>query len=378
MAVIEFDNVSKRFAGDVVAVDRLSLTIEDGEFMIFVGPSGCGKTTALRMVAGLEEISAGEIRIDGKAVSHLEPQDRDVAMVFQNYALYPHMHVRDNIGFPLRMQHKSKAEIERRVREVAELLGIQALLGRKPRELSGGQRQRVAMGRAIVRHPRAFLMDEPLSNLDAKLRIQMRVELVRLHRRLGVTTIYVTHDQTEAMTLGQRVTVLNHGRIQQVAPPRELYARPANAFVAGFIGSPPMNFLRGRLVAEGIDLGGSRLALPDALMARVTPGDAEVQVGLRPESFAMLPAGQPAGEGSLRGEVEVVEQLGAESYLYLRIQGLEVIEQSDRPGDLVGSICVRINEAADLRTGDPVSLAVRPELVRLFDDKTGAGRLADG
>jgi multiple sugar transport system ATP-binding protein len=272
------------------------------------------------------------------------------------------------------MQHKSKAEIERRVREVAELLGIQALLGRKPRELSGGQRQRVAMGRAIVRHPRAFLMDEPLSNLDAKLRIQMRVELVRLHRRLGVTTIYVTHDQTEAMTLGQRVSVLNHGRIQQVAPPRELYAHPANAFVAGFIGSPPMNFLRGRLIAGGIDLGGSRLLLPEAVMARVTPGDAEVQVGLRPESFIIL----PAGEGSLRGEVEVVEQLGAESYLYLRIQGLDVIEQSDRPGDLVGSVCVRLNEAADLRAGDPTSLAVRPELVRLFDAKTGNGRLAAG
>jgi multiple sugar transport system ATP-binding protein len=374
MAVIEFDKVRKLYGESVVAVDNLDLRIEDGEFMIFVGPSGCGKTTALRMVAGLEEITSGEIRIDGKPVNHLEPQDRDVAMVFQNYALYPHMYVRDNIGFPLRMQHKDKAEIARRVNEVAELLGIEALLGRKPRELSGGQRQRVAMGRAIVRHPRAFLMDEPLSNLDAKLRIQMRVELVRLHRRLGVTTIYVTHDQTEAMTLGQRVTVLNHGRIQQVAPPRELYAQPANAFVAGFIGSPPMNFLRGRLVADGVDLGGSRIPLPNEIMARVTPGEPGIQVGLRPESFTI----QPGNGGGLRGEVEVVEQLGAESYLYLRIQGLDVIEQSDRPGDLAGSICIRLNEAADLHPGESLSLAVRPELVRLFDDKTGSNRLATG
>ena len=372
MAIIEFDKVSKRFDQGVVALHEFDLRIDDGEFMIFVGPSGCGKTTALRMVAGLEEITSGEIRIDGKVVNSLEPQDRDVAMVFQNYALYPHMYVRENIAFPLRMQHKSKAEIAERVREVADLLGIEALLERKPRELSGGQRQRVAMGRAIVRHPRAFLMDEPLSNLDAKLRIQMRVELVRLHRRLGVTTIYVTHDQTEAMTLGQRVTVLNQGRIQQVAPPRQLYAWPANAFVAGFIGSPPMNLLRGRLVEGGVDLGGAVLPLPRAVLARVAPGAAEVQVGLRPEGFAML-----TGEGGvLRGPVEVIEQLGAESYLYLRIKGLDVIAQSDRPDELTGSICVRLNEPADLRIGEPISLAVRPEQVRLFDGQTGASRLA--
>ena len=372
MATIEFDNVSKRFDDGILAVDGLSLKIEDGEFMIFVGPSGCGKTTALRMVAGLEEISAGDIRIDGKPVNHLEPQDRDVAMVFQNYALYPHMYVRENIGFPLRMQRLSRSEIDERVGKVAAMLGIEGLLNRKPRELSGGQRQRVAMGRAIVRHPRAFLMDEPLSNLDAKLRIQMRVELVRLHRRLGVTTIYVTHDQTEAMTLGQRVTVLNHGRIQQVAPPRELYAQPVNAFVAGFIGSPPMNFLRGRLVADGVDLGGTRLALPRDVLARVTPGDAAVLVGLRPESFAAA----VAGGGALHGEVEVVEQLGAESYVYLRIQGLDVVEQTDRPAELAGSICARLNEEIELGAGDPISLNVRPELVRLFDDKTGVSRLS--
>jgi multiple sugar transport system ATP-binding protein len=371
MAVIEFDDVSKRFGDGILAVDSLSLRIEDGEFMIFVGPSGCGKTTALRMVAGLEEISAGEIRIDGKRVNELEPQDRDVAMVFQNYALYPHKNVRDNIAFPLRMQRKSKAEIERSVREVAALLGIEPLLHRKPRELSGGQRQRVAMGRAIVRHPRAFLMDEPLSNLDAKLRIQMRVELVRLHRRLCVTTIYVTHDQTEAMTLGQRVTVLNQGRIQQVAPPRELYAQPANAFVAGFIGSPPMNFLRGRLVEDGVDLGGTRLLLPHGVRARVTPGAPEVLVGLRPECF--LAAG-PQG-GLLQGEVEVIEQLGAESYLYLRIRGLDVVEHNDRPAELAGAICARLNDPVELKAGEPMSLGLRPELVRLFDEKTGISRL---
>jgi multiple sugar transport system ATP-binding protein len=374
MAVIEFDKVSKHFSDGTVAVDDFNLRIEDGEFMIFVGPSGCGKTTALRMVAGLEEVSSGEIRIDGKPVNHLEPQDRDVAMVFQNYALYPHMYVRDNISFPLRMQHKSKAEIERSVRDVATMLGIESLLDRKPRELSGGQRQRVAMGRAIVRHPRAFLMDEPLSNLDAKLRIQMRVELVRLHRRLGVTTIYVTHDQTEAMTLGQRVMVLNRGKIQQVAPPRELYAQPVNSFVAGFIGSPPMNFLRGRLTDDGIDLGGIRLALPKPMLARVAPGEAEITIGLRPECF-VLAAGDRA---LLHGEIEVVEQLGTETYVYLWIPGIEVIDQSDRPVELAGSICARLNEPADLKDGDQIAFNVRPELVRLFDKETGVSRLAAG
>ncbi len=371
MATIEFENVSKRFDDGTIAVDDLSLKIEDGEFMIFVGPSGCGKTTALRMVAGLEEITSGEIRIGDKTVNNLEPQDRDIAMVFQNYALYPHMYVSDNIKFPLRMQNLPKAEIERRVSEVAAMLGIAQLLSRKPRELSGGQRQRVAMGRAIVRHPRAFLMDEPLSNLDAKLRIQMRVELVRLHQRLGVTTIYVTHDQTEAMTLGHRVTVLNHGRVQQVAPPRELYAHPVNAFVAGFIGSPPMNFIRGTIVADGVEIGGVRLNLPGEMMAKLKGGDRNVDVGLRPESFVAV-----QGEGGLlHGEIEVVEQLGAECFIYLRVPKLDVVEQSDRPIELAGSICARLSEPVNFAAGDPISLGIRPELIRIFDEKSGVSRL---
>jgi multiple sugar transport system ATP-binding protein len=375
MARIEFDRVAKRFEGGIVAVDDLSLTVEDGEFMILVGPSGCGKTTALRMVAGLEELSAGEIRIGGRAVSNLDSQDRDVAMVFQNYALYPHKTVRDNIAFPLRMRRMARAEIDARVRDVATLLGIEPLLDRKPRELSGGQRQRVAMGRAIVRHPRAFLMDEPLSNLDAKLRIQMRVELVKLHRRLGVTTIYVTHDQTEAMTLGQRVAVLDRGRIQQVAPPRQLYLHPVNTFVASFIGSPPMNFLRGRLTDDGVCVTGAGVPLPADAFGRLMPGGEEVVVGLRPEGFLAQRDAAPAV--TLRSEVEVVEQLGAECYVYLRVPGLEVVEFGDRPVELAGAICARIDPLLDIAAGDPISLGIRADMVRLFDPQTGRSRLAD-
>jgi multiple sugar transport system ATP-binding protein len=372
MAMIEFDQVSKRFGDGFVAVDDLSLRIEDGEFMIFVGPSGCGKTTALRMIAGLEEVSSGEIRIGGRSVGGLDPQDRDVAMVFQNYALYPHKSVRENVGFPLRMRSMGKAEIDARVAEVAKMLGIEALLDRKPRDLSGGQRQRVAMGRAIIRHPQVFLMDEPLSNLDAKLRIQMRVELVRLHRRLGVTTIYVTHDQTEAMTLGQRVTVLNKGRIQQVAPPHHLYMHPANAFVAGFIGSPPMNFLRGRLTEAGVDVGPVHVTLDQETLRRITPGPQAVLVGLRPEG--LVPTAKV--DEAIMGEVEVVEELGAERYLYLRPRGLDVVEQSDRPAELAGSICARLNEPIGVAAGGSVALRPRPELVRLFDPDTGTSRLS--
>ena len=265
MAGIEFQGVTKQFPDGTVAVDDISLDVPDGEFMILVGPSGCGKTTALRMVAGLEEITAGKVVIGGRVVNELEPKERDVAMVFQNYALYPHMTVRDNIAFPLKMQKVAKSEIDARVAEATRLLGLGELLRRKPRELSGGQRQRVAMGRAIVRHPQAFLMDEPLSNLDAKLRVQMRAELVNLHRRLGVTTLYVTHDQTEAMTLGTRVAVLRGGVIQQVDAPQRLYHRPANTFVASFIGSPPMNFVAGTLSEGSLELGPFRFEVPEAV-----------------------------------------------------------------------------------------------------------------
>jgi multiple sugar transport system ATP-binding protein len=374
MATIEFDRATKAYSGGVVAVDGLELTVADGEFMIFVGPSGCGKTTALRMVAGLEEISGGEIRIGGRRVNELEPQDRDVAMVFQNYALYPHKSVRQNIAFPLRMQRLGRAAIDERVRTVAALLGLDGLLERRPGELSGGQRQRVAMGRAIIRHPQAFLMDEPLSNLDAKLRIQMRVELVKLHARLGVTTIYVTHDQTEAMTLGQRVAVLNHGRIQQVAPPRLLYQHPQNVFVASFIGSPPMNFFRGRLVEGGIELGPLSLALPASLRGRISGSGDRLLVGLRPEGFVVRP-GASASPGGLAAEIEVSEEMGAETFVYLRAPSLDVVAFGEPPLGLADVLCARVDGTLDVRAGDRVALEVRPELVRLFDEETGRSRL---
>jgi multiple sugar transport system ATP-binding protein len=264
MATIAFNEVTKQFDDGTIAVDNLTLDVKDGEFLILVGPSGCGKTTALRMVAGLEEITSGEIHIGDKVVNDLPPVERDIAMVFQNYALYPHMTVAENIGFPLKQQGVKKDEAKQRVLEAARLLSIEDLLHRKPRALSGGQRQRVAIGRALVRRPIAFLMDEPLSNLDAKLRVQMRAELISLHKRLGVTTIYVTHDQTEAMTLGDRVVVMNKGVVQQVDTPAQLYRHPANTFVAGFIGSPAMNFLRGRLDGGAVVVGSHRVELPDA------------------------------------------------------------------------------------------------------------------
>jgi multiple sugar transport system ATP-binding protein len=370
VAAIEFDHVSKRFADGTVAVNDVELTVEDGEFMIFVGPSGCGKTTALRMVAGLEEITDGEIRIGGRVVNGLEPADRDVAMVFQNYALYPHMSVRDNIGFPLRMQRLKRDEVGARVLDVADLLGIEDLVGRKPRELSGGQRQRVAMGRAIVRHPQAFLMDEPLSNLDAKLRVLMRAELSKLHRRLGVTTIYVTHDQTEAMTLGQRVAVLDKGVVQQVASPQELYHHPTNTFVASFIGSPPMNFLRGTLDAGAVLVSGYRLELPDQLRQRVGSSARDVLVGLRPEHFEAA-VGNGNGATVLPADVEVTEQLGPETYAYFRVEGLDVVEIGERPVELAKALTARLDPRTSVEPGQRLGLAVEPTGIRLFDAESG-------
>ena len=375
MAAIEFDHVTKRFPDGTVAVNEIELTVADGEFMILVGPSGCGKTTALRMVAGLEEITSGEIRIGGRVVNDLEPPDRDIAMVFQNYALYPHMSVEDNIGFPLLMQRLKKHDVRQHVREVADLLGIGDLLKRRPRELSGGQRQRVAMGRAIVRHPQAFLMDEPLSNLDAKLRVQMRAELAKLHRRLGVTTIYVTHDQTEAMTLGQRVAVLDRGVIQQVDAPQGLYRRPANTFVASFIGSPPMNFIRGRLADGKVELGDYRLDLPDDVRRRLRAEPADVLVGLRPEEFEDARVDGQGSSTILPAEIEIAEQLGPETYAYFRVDGLEVVEIGDRPIELAGALSARLDPHTSASPGQRLNLAINVEGIQLFDPESGESLL---
>jgi multiple sugar transport system ATP-binding protein len=376
MAAIEFDHVTKRFGSDVVAVSDVTLEVADGEFMILVGPSGCGKTTALRMVAGLEDITSGEIRIGGRVVNDLEPKERDVAMVFQNYALYPHMTVRDNIAFPLRMQRLPRGEIEERVLAAAQLLGLDELLRRKPRQLSGGQRQRVAMGRAIVRHPQAFLMDEPLSNLDAKLRVQMRAELVKLHRRLGVTTLYVTHDQTEAMTLGQRVAVLHRGVVQQVDVPQRLYHRPRNTFVASFIGSPPMNFVEGELRDGAVALGDLSFELPEPVRARLVRGPGEVLVGLRPEDFqdARLAGDSKA---TLAAEIEITEQLGPETYAYFRVAGLETAEIGERPVELAGAFAARLDPRTSAAPGQRLTLAVDLGQIHLFDPESGEKILSD-
>jgi multiple sugar transport system ATP-binding protein len=376
MAGIRFDGVTKRFPDGTVAVNELSLEVADGEFMILVGPSGCGKTTALRMVAGLEDVTEGEISIGGQVVNELEPKERDVAMVFQNYALYPHMLVRDNIAFPLKMQNLAKGEIQTRVGEAGRLLGIEELLHRKPRELSGGQRQRVAMGRAIVRNPQVFLMDEPLSNLDAKLRVQMRAELVKLHRRLGVTTLYVTHDQTEAMTLGQRVAVLRLGVVQQVDTPQRLYNHPANTFVASFIGSPPMNFAEGVLAGDTLVLGERRFPLPEEVLRRRNAGDGPVLVGLRPESFHDARI-EGNGRPSVPAEVEVTEQLGPETYAYFRVEGLPAAEIGERPVELAGAFAARLDPRSSAAPGRGLELAIDLDRVHLFDRDSGESLLGD-
>jgi multiple sugar transport system ATP-binding protein len=372
MGAIDLEHVTKRFDDGTVAVDDVTLSVAEGEFMILVGPSGCGKTTALRMIAGLEETTEGTIRIGGREVAHLPPSRRDVAMVFQNYALYPHMTVRENIGFPLRKQKLSKQDKKARVQEVARLLAIEELLDRKPRALSGGQRQRVAMGRAIIRRPQAFLMDEPLSNLDAKLRVQMRVELLELHRRLRVTTVYVTHDQTEAMTLGDRVAVLNRGIVQQLATPQHLYRHPANVFVASFIGSPAMNLLRGRLEEGAVRLGPYTVPLGGALLSRLTRRAEDVVVGLRPEDLVIAAS---AGD-SFPATVAVTEQLGPETLAFVRIPDLDVVEEgADRPAGLAATIGVRLEGTSDVRPERTIELAARADRVQLFDSETGESLL---
>ena len=340
--------------------------------MILVGPSGCGKTTALRMVAGLEQPTSGEIMIGDRVVNDLDPVDRDTAMVFQNYALYPHMTARDNIGFPLRMQNLPKPDRRRRVEEVAGLLGIGELLERKPGALSGGQRQRVAMGRAIIRHPATFLMDEPLSNLDAKLRVQMRAELVKLHQRLGVTTLYVTHDQTEAMTLGERVAVLNRGVVQQVDTPGELYNRPVNTFVATFIGSPAMNFLRAHLSGGALEFATYRLELPASTRARLGAEQRDVLVGLRPEHFfdTSLVAADP-NRCELPVTVELTEQLGSETLLYFRADGIEAEQTSEGEVELGGALVARLDPRTRASPGERLVLGIDAERAHLFDAATG-------
>lgn len=317
MAQVTLHDLVKRFSEDVIAVNNINLDIVDKEFIVLVGPSGCGKTTTLRMIAGLEDVTGGEVFIGERLVNDVPPKDRNIAMVFQNYALYPHMTVYKNMAFSLKLRKTPKAEIDRRVAAAADILGIGELLSRKPRQLSGGQRQRVAVGRAIVRQPEVFLFDEPLSNLDAKLRVNMRAELIKLHERLNATMVYVTHDQVEAMTMGDRIVVMNNGFIQQVGPPMEVYNQPVNQFVAGFIGSPPMNFLNGRLVHEDgmlqVELKGLRLPIPEDKAKQVEAHvNKEVVFGIRPEDI--LSSGEANGQhlAPLKANIEVLEPLGAE------------------------------------------------------------------
>jgi multiple sugar transport system ATP-binding protein len=352
MAAVTLHEVTKTFErADRAALHALSLAVEDGEFLVLLGPSGCGKTTALRCIAGLEEVSAGDIRIGDRDVTHLPPADRDVAMVFQNYALYPHLSVRGNIAFALEMRRMPRAEIARRVADAAARLGLSDLLDRRPGQLSGGQRQRVALGRAIVREPAVFLFDEPLSNLDAQLRSEMRAELLGLHRLLRATMIYVTHDQVEAMTMGRRIAVLHEGRLRQLGTPREVYARPADAFVARFVGSPGMNLLPGRGLGDGAGVVAGSLTVPVA--GSVPAG--ELQLGVRPEHVALVPAG--AGQGD--AVVRMVEPLGAETLLHLEAGAVRLV--------------ARVRGLAAPAAGDPVGVRVDPAHVHLFD--AGGARL---
>jgi multiple sugar transport system ATP-binding protein len=374
VAEILLDNVTKTFGGDVLAVDRISLEIASGEFLVLVGPSGCGKSTLLRMIAGLEEVTEGTIAIDERDVTGLPPRARDVAMVFQTYALYPHMTVRQNLGYGLRVRKTPKPDIAQRVEEVAQMLGLEGLLDRRPAALSGGQRQRVAMGRAIVREPKAFLMDEPLSNLDAKLRVGMRAQLSALPARLATTTIYVTHDQIEAMTLGHRVAVMREGRIQQVDTPQALYARPANLFVAAFIGSPAMNLVEAHLAGGTVEFGGFRLPV-----GRVPAQDGRVIVGLRPECFedaAFADRSLP----QIEVRVEVVEELGADTHVIFAVDAppVDVSEVREAAGDDEGLLRVagslftaRVDPATGARPGSQLLLAVDPSRFHWFDPGTG-------
>jgi multiple sugar transport system ATP-binding protein len=359
MATVTFKEASRIYPKTArKAVDRLDLEIRDGEFVVLVGPSGCGKTTSLRMLAGLEPVDEGGIFIGDQNVVGLPPRSRDIAMVFQNYALYPHMNVGENMGFALKMAKLEKSEIAARVREAAKILDLEEYLERKPGQLSGGQRQRVAMGRAIVRKPQVFLMDEPLSNLDAKLRVSTRTQIAELQSRLGVTTLYVTHDQVEAMTMGDRVAVIKDGVLQQVDVPRALYDSPINSFVAGFIGSPAMNLLEATIVENGVQIGPTVVALPQKF--RQTVGKGPVTIGLRPEALEL------AGDGSgLSAVVKLVEELGSEAYIYAQMAN-EGESTAAMP-----EIVVRVAPTVVVKSGDRITLRVKDDSMLLFDAETG-------
>ncbi len=358
MATVELRHVWKRF-GAVVAVQDFSLVSSDGEFIVLVGPSGCGKTSSLRMIAGLETVSEGQVLFDGQDVTDQLPHDRDVAMVFQNYALFPHLNVYSNIAFGMRLRKVPKSEIDARVRRAAQTLGIEDILQRRPRELSGGQRQRVALGRVIVREPRVFLMDEPLSNLDAALRMDMRAELIKLQDRLGVTTFYVTHDQVEALSMGDRVVVMLRGLVQQVGTPTELYEQPSNAYVASFIGSPPMNFLDGEMSGDTLSLPADKLTLalpPEARAAAAKASGPKVRLGVRPEHISL--SDKPIGDGvySLQGKVDTVEPLGHTTLVRITLPSEQHLN-------------VLVAEKVRQKSGDSVCAGFRPEHIYLFDQR---------
>jgi multiple sugar transport system ATP-binding protein len=379
MAEIDFDRVTKVFAGGKPAVDELSLHINDGEFMVLVGPSGCGKTTALRMLAGLEEITSGTLKIGGSVVNNALPKDRDVAMVFQNYALYPHMSVAKNIGFALKIRGDSKSEIKRKVDEAAAILRLEDYLDRRPKALSGGQRQRVAMGRAIVRSPQAFLMDEPLSNLDAKLRVEMRLEIARIQRLLNVATVYVTHDQVEAMTMGDRVAVMKDGKLQQVDTPQDLYDRPVNEFVAGFMGSPPMNLLPCQLHpgADRVEVhfGEQTVELPLSYVNThdLPSAGAHVVLGVRPEDVLITDAGVA---NTIKTRVERSEALGSEILVHL--SHAEALDTALSPGERLrqdfsrrATLIAKLGPRTKVTVGDVLSVQISPEHAHFFDAQTG-------
>ncbi|HLT84122.1 MAG TPA: sn-glycerol-3-phosphate ABC transporter ATP-binding protein UgpC [Phototrophicaceae bacterium] len=375
MASVTFDKATRIYPGtERPAVDALDLEVGDGEFLVLVGPSGCGKSTSLRMLAGLEDVNSGRILIGDRDVTDVQPKDRDIAMVFQNYALYPHMSVADNMGFALKIAGKPKAEIRQRVEEAAKILDLTEYLDRKPKALSGGQRQRVAMGRAIVRQPQVFLMDEPLSNLDAKLRVQTRTQIASLQRRLGVTTVYVTHDQTEALTMGDRIAVLKDGVLQQVGTPRDMYDRPANVFVAGFIGSPAMNLGTFHIEDGAAVLGEARVPLSrETISALGNDSKGEIIVGFRPESLDRVSAGT---EGAIPVTVDLVEELGSDAFVYGRLAGSKELAEHISSGAGEAQIIVRIDPRDVPMKGDTVYARIRPGEQHNFAAATGE-RLPD-